>query len=56
MAKTKTKRQVGYLLSKYSPLTYAQRANLEAELHSGEVRVKRNKPGTRTRSKPKGGW
>lgn len=37
----KTQRQVGYLLSKNSPLTEEQKAKLKAELHSGMVRIKK---------------
>lgn len=37
--KTKSKRQVGYLLSKGSPLTGAQQGKLKSELHSGAVKV-----------------
>jgi hypothetical protein len=40
-AKTKSKKQVGYLLSdKVSPLTSKQKKKLKKELHSGEVKVK----------------
>jgi len=42
MPKTKSKRQVGYLLSSGSPLSSKQKANLKSELHSGEVKVKKN--------------
>lgn len=46
MAKTKTKRQIGFLLSeKVSPLTAGQKAKLKNELHSGRVRVVKNKLG-----------
>jgi hypothetical protein len=39
-AKTKSKKQVGYLLSnKVSPLTSKQKKKLKKELHSGEVKV-----------------
>ena len=37
--KTKSKRQVGYLLSKGSPLTAAQKTKLKSELHKGTVKV-----------------
>jgi hypothetical protein len=39
MPKTKSKRQVGYLLSKGSPLSKSQKGKLKQELHSGAVRV-----------------
>lgn len=39
MGKTKTKRQVRYLLSKGSPLSESQKEKLKQELHSGEVKV-----------------
>lgn len=40
-AKTKSKKQVGYLLSnKVSPLTAKQKKKLKKELHSGDVKVK----------------
>jgi len=39
MAKTKSKRQVGYLLSNGSPLSDAQKTKLKNELHSGAVKV-----------------
>jgi hypothetical protein len=41
MAKTKTQKQVAYLLSKVSPLTGKEQAKLKKELHSGAVRVKK---------------
>jgi len=37
--KTKSKKQVGYLLSKGSPLSERQQNKLERELHSGKVKV-----------------
>jgi hypothetical protein len=40
-AKTKSKRQVGYLLSSGSPLSGAQKSKLKGELHSGAVKVKK---------------
>jgi hypothetical protein len=40
MPKTKSKRQVRFLLSKVSPLTSAQKAELKRELHSGAVKIK----------------
>lgn len=42
---TKSKKQVGYLLSKGSPLTLSQQAKLKRELHSGEVKVRSTKKG-----------
>ena len=43
-AKTKSKKQVGYLLSnKVSPLTSKQKKKLKKELHSGEVKVESNR-------------
>jgi hypothetical protein len=44
MAKMKSKKQVGYLLSKGSPLTGPQKDKLKSELHSGEVKVKKLSP------------
>lgn len=41
--KTKTKKQVGYLLSKGSPLTESQKGKLKRELHTGKVKVTKNK-------------
>ncbi len=38
--KTKSKKQVGYLLSSGSPLTSTQKLKLKRELHSGSVKVK----------------
>jgi hypothetical protein len=43
MPKTKSRRQVAYLLSRVSPLTPAQRQKLKSELHSGAVKIKRGK-------------
>lgn len=39
--KKKSKKQVGLLLSKNSPLTPAQKNKLKSELHSGKVKVKK---------------
>lgn len=39
--KTKSKKQVGYLLSDGSPLTKTQRDKLKRELHQGEVKVQK---------------
>lgn len=41
----KSRRQVGYLLSKASPLSEAQKRRLKGELESGEVRVRPRKKG-----------
>lgn len=41
--KTKTKKQVAYLLSKVSPLSEKQQSKLKKELHSGDVKVKSKK-------------
>lgn len=38
-AKTKSRRQVGYLLSSGSPLSGAQKRKLRSELHTGKVRI-----------------
>jgi hypothetical protein len=37
--KTKSKKQVAYLLSKASPLTKKQQGKMKKELHSGDVKV-----------------
>jgi len=37
--KTKSKKQVAYLLSKASPLSKKQQGTLKKELHSGAVKV-----------------
>ena len=42
-SKKKSKKQVGYLLSKGSPLSKEQKAKLKSELHSGAVRVKKDR-------------
>jgi len=39
--KTKTKRQVAYLLSKVSPISEPQKKKMLKELHSGAVKVKK---------------
>lgn len=39
MPKTKSKKQVRYLLSKGTPLSGSQKAKLMSELHSGSVKV-----------------
>jgi hypothetical protein len=41
--KSKSKKQVGYLLSKGSPLSSTQQNRLKKELHSGAVKVKNGK-------------
>jgi hypothetical protein len=43
MKKTKSLKQVGYLLSKGSPLDSKEKKKLEGELHSGEVAIKKKK-------------
>ena len=40
-SQTKSKKQVGYLLSKGSPLSPAQQSKLKKELHSGKVKVRK---------------
>lgn len=42
MPKAKSKKQVGYLLSKSSPLTGKQQKKLKKELHKGVVVVKKD--------------
>jgi hypothetical protein len=42
-AKVKSKKQVGFLLSKGSPLTSTQKDKLKGELKSGKVKVGRGK-------------
>jgi hypothetical protein len=39
--KSKTQKQVAYLLSKASPLKPKQRESLKGELHSGAVKIKK---------------
>jgi hypothetical protein len=39
--KSKTKKQVAYLLSKASPLKEKQQGKLKSELHSGSVKIKK---------------
>jgi len=41
--KSKSKKQVRYLLSKGSPLSSTQQNKLKKELHSGTVKVKNGK-------------
>jgi hypothetical protein len=41
--KTKSMKQVGYLLSKVSPLTSKEQTKLKKELHSGKVKIKKAK-------------
>jgi hypothetical protein len=41
--KTKTKKQVAYLLSKVSPLSGKEQGKLKKELHSGDVKIKPKK-------------
>ena len=40
---TKSRAQVGYLLSKGSPLTGVQQKKLKSELHTGKVKVAKTK-------------
>lgn len=40
---TKSQKQVGYLLSKVSPLSKKQQVKLKGELHEGKVKVKKEK-------------
>lgn len=42
-AKIKSKAQVGYLLSKGTPLSIPQKEKLLKELHSGKVKVAKEK-------------
>jgi hypothetical protein len=53
MPKTKSKKQVGYLLSNDSPLSGAQQDTLKSELSSGEVKVKKDPPMTLDKLKAK---
>jgi hypothetical protein len=39
---SKSKKQVAYLLSKVSPLSKKQQGKLKSELHSGDVKVKKD--------------
>jgi hypothetical protein len=41
--KTKSKKQVGYLLNKGFPLNSGQQSKLKKELHTGKVKVKKTK-------------
>ena len=41
--KTKSKKQVAFLLSKGSPLSAAEKARLKGELHSGSVKVRKKR-------------
>ncbi len=41
--KSKSKKQVAYLLSKASPLSKKKQGKLKDELHSGAVKVKKEK-------------
>lgn len=41
--KTKTQKQVAYLLSKASPLTGKEQKKLKGELHEGAVKIKPKK-------------
>jgi len=42
-SKTKSRRQVAFLLSSGSPLTKAEKAMLRRELKTGQVRIKRGR-------------
>ncbi len=42
-SKSKSKKQVAYLLSKVSPLSKKEQGKLKGELHSGAVKVKKEK-------------
>lgn len=42
-SKTKSQKQVRYLLSKVSPLTSKEQTKLKKELHSGKVKIKKSK-------------
>lgn len=41
--KTKSRKEVGYLLSSGSPLSGSQKSKLKGELHSGAVKVKKRR-------------
>jgi hypothetical protein len=41
--KTKTQKQVAYLLSKVSPLSGKEQGKLKKELHSGDIKIKPKK-------------
>lgn len=41
--KKKSQKQVGYLLSKGSPLTKKEQDKLKKELHEGKVKIKKKK-------------
>ena len=43
VAKTKSQKQVGFLLSKGSPLTKPEQAKLKRGLRSGAVKIKKGK-------------
>ena len=40
---TKSQKQVAYLLSKVSPLSKKQQTKLKGELHTGKVKVQKEK-------------
>jgi hypothetical protein len=48
MPKTKSLRQVRYLLSSGSPLSSSQKSTLKGELHSGAVKVTKRRSKRRT--------
>jgi len=41
--KSKSQKQVRYLLSKVSPLTNKEQSKLKRELHTGKVKIKTSK-------------
>lgn len=43
MTKTKSRKQVAFLLSSGSPLTKSQKQRLKGELHAGRVKVRKRK-------------
>lgn len=47
MPKTKSAKQVRYLMSKGSPLSKSQKAKLVSELHSGAVTVTKKRKGAK---------
>jgi hypothetical protein len=42
MPRNPTKKQAGYLLSKGSPLSPAQKSKFKKELHSGKAKIKKS--------------
>jgi hypothetical protein len=41
--RVKSRKQVGFLLSRVSPLTGTQRKKLVSELHTGKVKVRKSR-------------